>query len=348
MSALSPTLPKQTAKKLLANDRSYTGVPSSTIRGISHDQELYRMVESILENRLLDTAHTFQLKSIETVSADKTKSRAFKQQMEAKQDSQIRFLFHGTTEMNHCSIFDKGFLIDEEHFGDTDAGYIGKGVYLTPGPEYSASYIKGTPGITRYRYGEPVAAGVTFKVLGCVAIVGATKQLEEKEVGITIPTTLDSHWAYVDREGNATGDHRKRFDEEYAIREPAGIYPRFRFTLKRVAREVIWVDPNITNSENSGHVRRLKSMEDIFVYATSSVEKALQALKKKKSGTEYRAITAGRGGEDFVQKLRGDGVTCKVLVFCGTVKYHKPWAAKLDTAVTASTQTMYSFASWSN
>ena len=300
-----------------------------------------------MDSRLLTTAHSFQVVSVEIVSAVKAQSREFKTKLEKKQDSEIRFLFHGTRTANHDSIFDNGFLLDEEHFGDTDAGYIGKGVYLTPGPEYCASYIKDTAGITKYKYGEPVQVGVQFQVLGCIAIVGTTQQKMKKEVGMVIPESLDSHWGYVDIKGNVTGKVSERFAEEYVIRETQGIYPRFRITLKRITREVIWVDPNITNSENSGHVQRLKKAPGIFLYATADPGRALEALKKRKPGTEYRAMTAGRGGEDFVKKVRGEGITCKVMVFCGTVRYHKPWADKIkDTAVTASAQTMYSFATW--
>ena len=47
----------------------------------------------------------------------------------------IHFLFHGSNITNHESIFNQGFLVDKEHFGDTDEGYIGKGVYFSPHPE---------------------------------------------------------------------------------------------------------------------------------------------------------------------------------------------------------------------
>ena len=50
------------------------------------------------------------------------------------------------------------------------------------------------------------------------------------------------------------------------------------------------------------------------------------AMQKKKEGVEYRAITAGRCGEDFVKSLRVIGISCSVLVFCMSVDYHKTWA----------------------
>ena len=67
-----------------------------------------------------------------------------------------------------------------------------------------------------------------------------------------------------------------------------------------------------------------------------------------KEGTEYRVITSGTGGEDFVRTLRGKlCITCKVLVFCMSVGYHKTWAGKYDNVkVTRSAQQMIKFATW--
>ena len=349
MSGLTPTLSKATAKAFLSNDTAYSGEPSGNIKTLNRGDNIYKLVESTLDERIISAAHSHRLEAIEIVNASKDRSQKFKKRLEMKLDTDIRFLFHGTKKSNHSSIFDIGFSLTEEHFGDTDEGYIGKGVYLTPSPEYCASYIKETEGITKYRYSEPVKIGTRFGVLGCIAIVGTTRQKEKKEVGALIPDWLDSHWAWVTSGGSVTGDKSKRFAEEYAIRETEGIYPRFRISLKRITREVIWIDLNITSKENSGYVQRLKQVEGIFVYATANVDDALQALKRKKPGTEYRAITAGRGGEEFVKKVRGEGIHCKILVFCGTVKYHKPWADKLkDVTVTATPAAMISFAKWEN
>ena len=190
--------------------------------------------------------------------------------------------------------------------------------------------------------------GTTCKLLGCIVIVGYVKRKFKKEVGSTIPTDTDSHWAWVEKDGSIAADDSKRFAVEYSVREPINCCPRFRIiSLKRVTREVIWVDPNITNSENSGHVRRFKQSDGFFLYATSSVSDAIVALQKKKEGTEYRAITAGRCGEDFVQSLRAVGINCSVLVFCMSIDYHKTWAVKYsNVSVTKAVQRLYDFASW--
>ena len=358
MSSLTPTLPKSVARKLLSSDTTHdaaqyatpgTFVYSNDIRALRSDDELYQLVESILESRLLEAAHSFRVQSIEIVNTPEIQLTEFKSRLEKKKDGQIRFLFHGTKAANYDSIFDNGFSLDDEHFGDTDTRYVEKGVYLTPDPEYCAAYIKETAGITKYQFSEPVQVGLEFQVLGCIALVGTTQQVTRKEVGMVIPESLDSHWAYLDSTGNVTGNVKERFTEEYVFREPESVYPRFRITLKRIEQEVIWVDRKISNSENSQHVEHLKGVPSFFLYATADSRKALEALKKRKPGTEYRAMTAGRGGEDFVKKLRREGITCKVLVFCGTVSKHKPWADKIqDTAVTASGRTMYSFATWAD
>ena len=114
-----------------------------------------------------------------------------------------------------------------------------------------------------------------------------------------------------------------------------------------LTREVIWVDPNIHNEENSGYVQQLQVMEGISLYSTSKASEALKVLKKRKAGTEYRAMTAGRGGKEFVKSLRAEGIHCRVLVFCGNVELHKTWARDyFHVEVTALTSVMMGFATW--
>ena len=69
---------------------------------------------------------------------------------------------------------------------------------------------------------------------------------------------------------------------------------------------MIWVDPNIHNEENSGYVRQLIATEGISLYSTSKASEALRVLKKRKAGTEYRAMTAARSwGQRICQKSEG-------------------------------------------
>ena len=238
--------------------------------------------------------------SIELRQTLPTISREFKRLVES--NGNIHLLFHGTKESNHESIFTGGFDL-QKYRGDTDKGYIGKGVYLSPIPEYSASYIKETSGITRFQYVNPVNVGCTCKLLGCLAHVGRTRRLFSKDYNSDIESYLDSRWVWVIENGEVADKNDKEFAVEYVIKRSVSVLPAFRVSLQRITHEVIWVDPNIGNSENSGYVRELKQCS-VFFLATTSQEKALEALKKKKEGTQYRAITSGSGGEDLVRTLR--------------------------------------------
>lgn len=335
------SITKDEVQRLLNDDTAFSGTKS--ISYIGPDQEVYTMVESLVEDSLIECQHSFRLECLEVGCMTRERSAEFKRRISLK--SNIYFVFHGTNHRNHDSIFEKGFLM--KHWGSTDKGYFGKGVYFTPHIEYSASYIDGTRDISLFKYTEPIQVGGTGKILGCVAIVGTTERLYQTKYSTEIPRHLDSHWAKVDSRGHPTGDASGYLAVEYAIREPENIYPRFRLTLKRITHELVWVDPNITNAENSGHVRRLKDKRGMSVYATSKASNALHALKKKKEGTNYRAMTAGNGGKEFVSQLWTEGIQCPVLVFCRNVAYHETWARDYSNVkVTSSVSEMMDFATW--
>ena len=344
--AMNSQLANSDVTEFLNGDKSHHGRASNSLKTINSGDYIYKRFEGILDERLLQSPHSFHFDELQIVNAPSQLSDTFRSHL-GLINSNPHLVFHGTKQSNHESIFNTGFSLSKEYWGDSDKGYIGKGIYLSPHPEYAASYIKGTPGITRYAYYEPVSVGITCKLLGCLALTRRTKQMHQKCYGQEIPSDLESHWAWVTKDGDVTAAPNQFFALEYALKLPVDVYPRFTVSLTRVTREVVWVDPNILNSENSGYTHELKQEKGISLYATSNSSKALEALKKKKNGTDYRAITAGRGGEDFVSKLRTAEIHCKVMVFCGAVDYHKQWARKFSNVeVTSSPSTMKQFATW--
>ena len=331
---------------LLKGDQSYYGSPSSTVKCLPRSNPLYKDVCHTVDQRLLHCAHSFHLESVEVVCGEKSCSAFFHSEL-SKYSPRPHFLFHGTKYSNHDSIFDNGFSLSDKHWGDTDKGYIGKGIYLSPLPEYSAAYIKDAPGVRCLAYDNPVDLGVTCKLLGCIALVGRTKKLDQKHYATEIDFNLESRWAWVRSDGNVTTVRGEYFAQEFAIKIPVSVYPRFRISLKRVNKELIWFDSNIANGENSWYLDMLKLQSDISVYATENSDKALDALKKKKNGIEYRLVTAGHGGEELVRKARSAGVHCHVLVFCCSVGYHKQWAKKFSNVqVTGLKDEFMRFATW--
>jgi len=114
-------------------------------------------------------------------------------------------------------------------------------------------------------------------------------------------------------------------------------------------KEVVWVDGNINNAENTGIQLYLrKKYPHIRLLATTSIDEAVGALKSKRPGIDYRAVTSGRLGENFTKKVRNYAkLDCKILVFCMGVDYHRMWAMHFsDVTVTRSTQDMLAFATW--
>ena len=112
-------------------------------------------------------------------------------------------------------------------------------------------------------------------------------------------------------------------------------------------RKVVWVDPRVNNHENSSYVRYLKSVEGVSLHATTSASDALDALLVRDPKVEYRAVTAGTGGKEFIQNLRAKGVHCPVLVFCGSYDWHSKWARHFkNVEVTVDPSRLYEFATW--
>ena len=117
-----------------------------------------------------------------------------------------------------------------------------------------------------------------------------------------------------------------------------------------VKKEVVWVDANINNRENSGIQYTLRKDPNVHLFATTNIDEAVGVLKNQKPGIEYRAVTSGRLGEDFTTKVRDHAkLKCKIMVFCMGVDYHRRWAANFTNVyVTSATLTMVKFASWTD
>ena len=116
-------------------------------------------------------------------------------------------------------------------------------------------------------------------------------------------------------------------------------------------KEVVWVDVNVNNTENTGIQLYLrKKYPNICLFTTTNVDEAVGALKNKRAGIEYRAVTSGRLGEDFTRKVREHAkLKCKIMVFCMGVEYHRMWAMRFsDVTVTRSTQDMLAYCTWQN
>ena len=88
-------------------------------------------------------------------------------------------------------------------------------------------------------------------------------------------------------------------------------------------------------------------IEGVCLHATASTSDALEVLRKKEPGVEYRAVTAGTGGKEFIQILRANDILCPLLVFCISFDWHSKWARKFENVeVTVDPSRMCQFATW--
>ena len=88
-------------------------------------------------------------------------------------------------------------------------------------------------------------------------------------------------------------------------------------------------------------------MEGARLHATSNPREAIKELSNMQQGTEYCIITAGIGGNEFVESVRTMGVHCPILVFTSSEVKHNQWACRYNNIeVTVSPRRMYEFATW--
>ena len=307
-----------------------------------------RMVRTMFDERIAAQAHAFRLATVDISTAPYARVEAF-QRLSAQ--SEMLFMFHGTDRDCHGSILHKGFL-EEKIAGKTDEGYIGKGFYTTPDPEYSVAFIRDT-GVERLAYHNPVPdIGTEVRLLGVLTLPGRPQFVKELEMGADVPDGFQSRYAWVNSDANPTTSPGERFATELVIRDPNRLYPRFVLNMVRVKKEIVWLDPRMDNDENTGYAQTFYAeSKNAHVYCTKSEEFALKVLKRRKDDTERRVVTAGSGGKEFVTKLRSASCGCdsKVLVFCGNVAYHSSWAREFaNIEVTNDTHRFQEFVRWRN
>ena len=309
-----------------------------------------RVVRQMFDERIATQQHAFRLATVELSTPDRDRIETFKRvYLRDQAESEMMMLYHGTNLKSHDSILRDGF-IESKIAGNTDVGYIGRGFYLTPDIEYSMSYIR-QQNIALHKYENPVPwTGTVVKVLGVLAVLGKTQFAQERELGVEMPDGYTARYAFVDRGANVIRSEQNRFATEIVVDSSTRLLPRFVLTTVRVNKEVIWLDPNIDNAENSRYAEHFYAeSKNAHVYCTKNEQFAMSVLKQNKATANRRIVTAGRGGEEFVRKLRGPSCRCqsKILVFCQSVAYHRGWASKFSNIeVTAKEARFKEFVEW--
>ena len=330
--------------------------------GDPFQKDLFMAVQSQF-NRLMEWNHLseFRLDAIRLVIAPK--KAGLKDQFLAELDARaehrnrISTVFHGTFPQHVENICTRGF--DDTRIGSqTDVGWYGRGHYFTPNVEYAVAYTQNKKGqVRRLNFGDAVDVGASVKsVIMCFVIEGKSRKLEDTEqsdfLGKHIAATYDSHSVYVDTSGeicNEASMHAK----ELVIPTSKAVLPFCVLSVTRVDKCILWRDPNLFNKENTQLILKLyadnKKVRLLFV----DVKCKERVLCKWKSGVDYRIVTAGSEGKEFVKKyLRCSGVQFSVknypiLVYCMSTGHHpsRVWANEIDPTikVTASAKEFLEF-----
>ena len=332
--------------------------PSSKFRSV------FDILKAKLDEAQLLSLHDFRLMEVECCGQGSASSAAFAKL--AKCSTKVRLMYHGTEDSSIAAIVKAGFD-DSKIAGATDEGFIGLGHYQTPNPEYAAAYLKGKTGVTTFKYDDPVDVGTTVKLIVSLVATTAEQRKTTMSYGMSLDKGYDATTSWVTRSGAPTAADASgasgAYVQEVVVRHGSSILPRFVVKLRRVAKTLVWVDPNITGDANDSLARKLQlDVTNTRIVTTSDRAKALatiagcrlQPATKGKENTEVRVVTAGRGGFELLDKLKGGGgASAKfpdevpALVYCSAVDWHRTWAGKLAaTKVTGSTKEMKNFCSW--
>jgi len=287
----------------------------------------------------------FRIESV-SIAEYPAQLKKFKKEFKRFSSTDVKLVFHGTFDKHIGSICENGF--DDDRIGSsTDAGWYGTGHYFTSNPEYAVAYTQPKKGVRRLNFQNAIDAGVTVKLLACYVIVGKIKVLKTESRG-PIEEGYDSVSVYVNTKGEPAtvrypGEGRA---EEIVIPKGARVLPRFVISLTRVDHLIIWRDPQMDNLENSEVAKKLRLHKKIRAICASNQE-CIRLVRARKDSINYRIVTAGTEGEEFVELVRSKGYYVDILVYCMSVDYHKKWAKKYDKiTVTSSTEEMLKFCTW--
>eukprot|EP01083_Nonionella_stella_P110300 322632_1 len=235
-------------------------------------------------------------------------------------------MFHGARQEDMGSIFKTGFRFSSKSIGSL----YGKGHYFTPQALHAIRYLYTCKGYSNQEQFALIAAFVN---------PGKIKTVKGKEYrNQPIAKGYDSHYAQV-TDGTCANDgighpvypnYKGDVMEEYAIKEPMRILPRFYITLKRLRKVFIWRDKNIANQFNGCVLKELRQSRAI--YGVTTTQTAIDLIKKKQRRNKVYVITNGaHDGEGFVRKVRNSlKFNSDILVFCNAVDWHSKWANKFQ------------------
>jgi hypothetical protein len=157
---------------------------------------------------------------------------------------QTLLAFHGTNESNLTSFFETGFL--KKKIGSLDAGYYGKGYYLTTYPQYAVHYIN-IASMSKDTF-KMMDVGSIRKIIGGYVIPGMKKKIEDlSEFGLPKDENdgFDSHMVRVKKIRKQTenvdmidffpikdkGDEQA---DEIVVFDTRQFLPCFEISLKRI------------------------------------------------------------------------------------------------------------------
>ena len=274
-----------------------------------------------------------------------------------------KYLFHGTQIDPISKIITKGFLYSRKPF-------YGMGIYFTDMLDYVSFYCGGNDyNSRRNNFGKILPVNSTFSCVGTEVYYNQKKiqhvfdysyyideldhfptydeiinNYEDKKIpmyGVNI-AKVEPIKGQVRNLKEINNDKKtgKFIGKEYVITENDQILPLYGLTFKRNEYLVIWRDPNFSNNNEFSNFLNIQKLfiykyAKINAYFESSVEKALEIIKKKKFNKIILITSIGLdlSGKKFVEIARQIlGFNVVVLFFSNNIK-HLTWLQNFPNAL---------------
>ncbi|UJR18684.1 hypothetical protein I4U23_005591 [Adineta vaga] len=254
-------------------------------------QEKSRQLSTIILRSFQDSEVEYVISSMVMVSNEQL-TLEYKQYSSMLRNQNERILFHGTRDIRNVN----GIFEDNFRFSGITGGWYGSGMYFASSPKYAAFYAN-------LANRNPVT---TYLLCNIVSLGNSLHVTDMSFFNKPLHPSYNSHYIT--------------------------ILPLYIVGLRLENKFVLWRNSQITDARNVELLERLKYTYHFNIYAIRTSDDALKLFKRKATSGNIKCViitNGAEGGQQFADECRKICVNVPIIVYCGQVALHQPWATAL-------------------